>query len=190
MGQYSGAHMDHYVRLLVKSQNEGTVGINQHMKLPTEPTSRLGFRGKKAKKSDLKLIAAKMVESAKKDPRLLPAALNAMNQAGSAKQEHTHSTHKERTSKAQTMSVEEARKLLAQIEAVQPQPKAEEPSQPKQVEKVRRVEAAKPEPKMDEYQEYQLRQKLLKEQKAKMAATLKVEQYGRNVFLHIKNSVG
>ena len=201
MGKYSGAHMARYEVQLMKAHIEGKAGINQHMVLPTDPTSRLGFRGKKAKKADLKLIAAKLSDSAKRNPELLKAALNVaakiegFKAQEKAKQQAHKTEHKPRTTTMTPEQIEEARKLLRQLEAQEavkaPQPKPA--TQVKQAE-VKAVKAKEPttihEREPTKFNEYELRQKLLNEQKAKMAASLKVNQFGRDVFLTLKNAPG
>jgi hypothetical protein len=192
MGQSSNGERGAYDQLLMDARIKGEVGVYKHMKRPTEPTSRLGFRGKKVKKSDLKLIAVKMAEAAKHNPSLKLAADNIASRVESIKAQERA---KQKKTPERVISVEEARELLRQIEAQQPkpQPKAEQPTkpqtkaeQPKAVQQ-KPVEAAKPQP--PPLNEFELRKRLLAEQKAKLANSLKVEQFGRNVYLKCKNVV-
>jgi hypothetical protein len=169
----------HYNELLADSRVEGKVGINQYMFRPTEPTSRLGYRGKKVKKSDAKIIAAKLIEAAKRDPSLIPAALNAVRKVeGFKAQERAKQHSKKNVGKTTQQQIEEARKMVKRLEEAQLKSNQSAPAA--------KVNA----PQETRFDEYELRQKLLKEAKDKMAADLKVSQFGKDVFIKCRNNPG
>jgi len=167
MGRWIGQGMKQYERLLVESQVNGTADINQHMRRPTESTSRLGFRGKKVKKADLKLIAEKLAKVAQRNPNFVKAANNMASITEGLKAQERM---KQKPGKQN--QIEEARKLLKQLEAKQA-----------------RAVQNKSTTQTNSLDEYSLRQKLLAEQKAKLAGKLEIKQYG-NVFLKPRNSPG
>jgi predicted nuclease with TOPRIM domain len=192
----NGPHMAHYEKLLTDARVKGEAGVHLHLKLPQPPTSRLGFRGKKVKKSDAKLIAAKLIEAAKRDPSLIPAALNVARRVeGFKSQERAKQHTKKDTGKTTQQQIEEARQLVKKLEAEQlkvHQAHLEVKVVKVEASKTKMTEVLKPLPPRVEtkFSEFELRQKLLDEHKAKLAADLKVRQFGNRINIKCRNSPG
>ena len=72
----SGQGQFRYRECLKTANNNNQVGPHHHMRLPTPPTSRLGFAGKKVSKKDRAAIADRLLEQSLNNPTLRAAALN------------------------------------------------------------------------------------------------------------------
>lgn len=115
MSRWEGKGMNRYESILQTARENGQVGVNKHMRQPTEPTSRLGFRGKRARKKDLKEIMPRLVKTAKRRPELLGAAVNIMRLVGDhRKVEQTPRAKATETPKAKAVEVVEAPTLTVE----------------------------------------------------------------------------
>jgi hypothetical protein len=196
MAQGKNGGIGIYDRLLMEARMKGEVGVNLHMKRPTEIESRLGYRGKPLSKKAKVELAEKMKEAAQRNPALRAAADNCARIAENLKAEGKKAAKKE-AKPERTMSVEEVRALLKQLEAQEkPTPvqvKAPVQAQPKPAPKkdegptVYLSKEPKPETKFDEHY---LRQKLLAEAKAKLARNMEVVQYSDNIIIKTRNNPG
>ena len=68
----------HYAQMLgaARAQTPELVGVSAHMRRPTTPTSRLGFKGKRPSKKDMAEIAQRLLNQAQSNPALIKAAIN------------------------------------------------------------------------------------------------------------------
>jgi len=74
-----GKGQETYKRVYQAALEQNQVGVYLHMRRPTAPLSRLGFRGKRPSKKTLKELAEKLLDKALSGnlhPSLIPAVVN------------------------------------------------------------------------------------------------------------------
>jgi seryl-tRNA synthetase len=188
MSQWSGQGMGNYEKRLNKARTDGVVGVHNHMRRPTAPAERLGYKGKKPNNKTMEELAEKMALLAKTRPELKQAAQNLASLVSANKPEKAQAQPLRKDEKQLQERIEQLKAAQPKTEA---KPKEAPKSQPKaQVQTLPpRIEA----PKVVEvngktFDPEALRKKAKAEQIKKLAEDMKVPQYDAKWVNKIKLS--
>ena len=183
MGLYSGRGMSEYEKLLFDARGNRSVGVNHHLRRPQPSDSRLGFAGKKPKKSTI-LLVERALRPVKDKPELAKAYANIKARAdqirplrkGKDNESEPENAKLQRELKRLQEENSKLRQTVAQ-EPVKPvSVKAEAPTPPK-LNVAQEVVEVVSEPTLTHERLEELRNKIRQAAIDKVAQDLKVEHY-------------
>jgi hypothetical protein len=180
MSQWSGQGMGTYEKRLKTARDQGIVGVHHHMHRPTEPTSLMGYKGKRPNNKTLELTAEKLQLAAKTNPGLQAAADNAARLLSIAKAgDKAKETAKKATQAPKaTVSKNEAAELQVMIDQLKAAQATPTPKANAEVPKPQPPPLPKAQAEARTFDPDVLRKKAKAEHLKRIADSLQVPQYG------------